>query len=160
MSNTPTIPETPEAKASADKKLTPKDWAIVAGNVALAVTAFVFFVRKDISEEFFGLMLIATGFPSVAGVIAKKLRGGAANDGGATAFLLFSLATMSVGASAIGCAAFASTERANRYFQELADCNADASTKRQSIECENEVRKRFPLPDGAPRPLRDAGAAF
>ena len=40
------------------------------------------------------------------------------------------------------------------YQTELEECNRKAETLQDSIRCENEVRQRYPLRDGAARPLR------
>lgn len=162
MNNTDDRPTDPDPqREKPEAPLTKKEIAVIIGNAVLAAVAVIAFAKGHLSAEMLALVLAATGFPSAVGILTNKVRKSPPGaDGGATVLLLFALATMSIGASAIGCAALASTERANRYFQELADCNGDASTKRASIECENDVRKRYPLPDGAPRPLRDAGAAF
>lgn len=157
----PTDPAPTAPPDKPDAPLTKKELGVLIGNGVIAAIAIIAFAKDMLSAEMLALVLAATGFPSAVGILTNKIRKAPPSvDGGATVLLLFALATMSVGAGAIGCAALASTERANRYFLELADCNAEASTKRASIECENDVRRRYPLPDGAPRPLRDAGAAF
>ncbi len=43
------------------------------------------------------------------------------------------------------------TNRADQYGDELKDCNLDAGTCLQSIECENRVRAKYG------RPMRDLG---
>lgn len=40
------------------------------------------------------------------------------------------------------------------YQTDLEECNRKAETLQDSIRCENEVRQRYPLRDGAARPLR------
>lgn len=65
--------------------------------------------------------------------------------GGAVALLLF-----------ISSCSGVQTRQAS-YGAELAVCNAEASTCQESIDCENQVRMRYPLPDGRPRELREGG---
>lgn len=43
------------------------------------------------------------------------------------------------------------------YGAELTRCNVEAKTCQESIDCENQVRLKYPLADGGPRALREGG---